>query len=146
MEAGFMKKLLLKVKRDWWRNIAEMEAELIEKYSWNGSGIDEKYCWNGSGIDENILQKWKWDWWKILLKWRRNWWKTLLNENEIFLKINIIKFAPNCPGRIVASNCPCRIVRAKLSCAELSGHRKSTCSLRGKFFRISACMLNRWPL
>jgi len=50
-----MKKLLLKWKRDWWKNIAEMEAELIKKY-----------CWNESGIDEEMLLKLKRDWWKYI--------------------------------------------------------------------------------
>ena len=35
------------------KTIAEMEA-----------GLMKKYCWNGSGIDEKILLKWKRDWWK----------------------------------------------------------------------------------
>ena len=46
-------KIFLKWKRDWWKNIAEMEA-----------GLMKKYCWHGSGIAEKILLKWKRDWWK----------------------------------------------------------------------------------
>jgi len=66
----------------WWKNIAEMEAGLMTKYCWNGSGFDENnivekkaglmknYCWNGSGIGKIILLKWKRNCIKILPKWK----------------------------------------------------------------------------
>jgi len=68
--SGIDEKILLKWKRDWWKNIAaEMEAGLMKTYFWNRSGIDEK----------------------ILLKWRRDWWKSIA-EMEAGLMKNMAEF------------------------------------------------------
>jgi len=51
-----MEEILLKWKRDWWKNIAEMEVGLMKKYGWNWSGINEKYCWMEAVLEKNIAE------------------------------------------------------------------------------------------
>jgi len=138
-----------------------------EEYCWNGSGTDEKniaemeaglmnkYCWNGSGIFEKILLKWKRDLWqniaaemeaglmktyfwngngideKLLLKWRPDWWKSIA-EMEAGLMKNIAEFVwirAEFSNKLILYSLR-RIVRAELSCAELSGHHTTLLTIQ----------------
>jgi len=113
MEAGLMKRMLLKGKREWGigeKNVAEVEAGLMKRMLLKWKRDWWKECsWNGSRSDEKNIAENAWN-------------GSELSPLQISINIDIIfcdeLSATNCPWWIVLQ----WIVHNELSCDELYGN------------------------